>query len=160
MPKTRGAARRLTASGAPKHGTVAKPKSGAAKQAAKTAKAKQALKEPRTGKQQRAANRLRREAREAAEAAESERYEAMYKAMEKAIASRREPDEEKDSKSLAFFKDKLAPTLAASGVAEDRLTELLDSYFILDSTKQQARAILAEAQDDEMEDAPAGKHPE
>jgi len=156
MAKTRGVAKRLTASGAPKNGTVAKRQTGAAKQTAKAAKAAKALKDPRTGKQQRVVKKLRREAQEAAEAAESERFQAMEDALMRALdrKPKQNVDEEKD---LAFFKDNLLPTLATSGITEDKLTDLLDELFRLDSTKQQARAMLAAAQDNAMEDAPAGK---
>lgn len=160
MAKTRGAARRLTASGAPKHGTVAKRATGAAKQAAKAAKAKDALKNPRTGKQQRVVNRLRREAQRAASDAETARIQAMCDAYDAAMSSRPglESDEELDRKSLSYFQSKLLPTLAATGIDDDKLTTMLDASFLLDSTKQQARAMLAKAHNgDAMEDAPAGE---
>lgn len=157
MAKTRGVAKRLTASGAPKNGTVAKRKTGAAKQDAKAAKAAKALKDPRTGKQQRVVKKLRREAQQAAEAAEDARFQAMEDAMRQAL-DLESNEQHKDQESLNYFKKKLLPTLATSGINEEKLTELMDKFFRLDSTKQQARAMLAAAQDDTMEDAPAGEY--
>lgn len=84
----------------------------------------------------------------------------MCDAYDAAMSSRPglESDEELDRKSLSYFQSKLLPTLAATGIDDDKLTTMLDASFLLDSTKQQARAMLAKAHNgDAMEDAPAGE---
>mgnify|MGYP001807586604 CR=1 FL=1 len=99
MAKTRsgGAGRRLTASGAPKQGTVAVRKLPEQREAHKRAKAKEALKNPRTHKQRRVAKQHREAAARAAfDAKYNSLSEKMDAAMEKARNFKVDPQQEDD----------------------------------------------------------------
>lgn len=163
MANTRGAARRLTASGAPKQGTVARRKSAVQRQSEKAAKAKKALKNPRTGKQRRVVNRLMREAYEAEADAERARLREIWGAIDKVVPGlSQDKDKKEDDAQFELFEKKVLPTLAKSPATDTQINEILDKLFRLEDTKQLARDLLAEekakVQDDDVDmDASPGE---
>lgn len=165
MANTRGAARRLTASGAPKQGTVARRKPAVQRQSEKAAKAKKALKNPRTGKQKRVVNRLMREAREADADADRAMLREIWGTIGKVVPGLELPldkDKQKDDARFELFEKEVLPTLATSNATEAQINEILDKLFRLEDTKQLARDLLAEekakAQDDDVDmDASPGE---